>query len=309
MGTTDAQPIPEGLFVSPDWLAAHLHSGAVRVVDIRGKVLPPDAPPPRYLAKRADYDEGHIPGAVFVDWTVDIVDPDDPVPAQLAPPSRFEALMGALGIGNDTTVVVYDDYKYVFAGRFAWALRHYGHGRVRLLEGGYDAWRGRGLPVSREVPTVPAAAFTVRVDPKLRVTADDVEAAIQRGACVLDARGPAQYAGEVSAARRKGHIPTARNVPYPTLIDDATGAFKPREELARIFREAGVAADAPPREIIAYCNGGVSATVVWHALRLVGVEHAAIYDGSWNEWGNDDRRPLAAGVEPGAPPRRDDARQ
>ncbi|HEY6464011.1 MAG TPA: rhodanese-like domain-containing protein, partial [Polyangiaceae bacterium] len=115
----------DGVAVSPEWLEANLRSPGIRVVDVRGKVLPPGNTP-RYRPDREAYDRSHVPGAVFVDWTRDIVDLADPVPVQVAGPAEFAAKMGELGIGDDTTVIAYDDYRHAFAGRLAWALRYYG---------------------------------------------------------------------------------------------------------------------------------------------------------------------------------------
>jgi thiosulfate/3-mercaptopyruvate sulfurtransferase len=285
--------------VSTEWLAAHLSDPGVRIVDIRGKVLPPGSKP-RYLAKRGDYDEGHVPGAVFVDWTRDIVDGEDPIPSQIAAAGPFAAAMAQLGVADDTLVVAYDDYDHIFAGRLAWALRYYGHDAVRILDGGWSRWVAEGRPTTRDVPR-PAAArpFTPKPRAWLRVSADDVEAAIGRGDVLLvDARPPDQYAGLVSAAGRGGHIPGARNVPYAALIDPESGRFRSNADITRIFEQAGVdVAHLPPR-VIVYCNGGISCTVPLHALQMLGRADVAVYDGSWNEWGPDERRPIQKGHEP-----------
>jgi thiosulfate/3-mercaptopyruvate sulfurtransferase len=289
--------------VSTDWLATHLADAqgpAPRVVDIRGKVLPPGTKP-RYLAKRADYDAAHIPGAVFVDWTRDIVDPDDPVPMQVALPAAFATKMAEIGVGDDTLVVVYDDYDHIFAGRLAWALRYYGHDAVRILDGGWARWVAEAKPVDASIvqPDPPASPFVPRTRPELRRTADDVERALGRpDVLLIDARPPEQYAGTVSAASRSGHIPGAFNVPYARLVDGASGRFLAPEGLARVFQEAGVNVGALPSEVIVYCNGGVSCTVPLNALRLLGRDDVAVYDGSWNEWGDQPGRPIKAGRTP-----------
>jgi thiosulfate/3-mercaptopyruvate sulfurtransferase len=190
---------PEGVLVSTEWLASQLGAPDLCVVDIRGKVLPPGAHP-RYVPKREDYDAGHVPGAAFVDWTRDIVDLDDPVPAQVARPDAFAAKMSELGIGDDTLVVAYDDYKHIFAGRLAWALRYYGHDAVRVLDGGWTRWIAEGRPTTRDVPMRAPAHFTATPRAELRRTADDVAAALGRSDVLLiDARPPEQYAGAASA--------------------------------------------------------------------------------------------------------------
>jgi thiosulfate/3-mercaptopyruvate sulfurtransferase len=289
---------PEGVVVTTEWLAAHLAAPDVCVVDIRGKVLPPGAKP-RYVPKREDYDAGHVPGAVFVDWTRDIVDTDDPVPAQIARPGAFAAKMSELGIGDGTLVVAYDDYKHIFAGRLAWALRYYGHDAVRVLDGGWSRWVSEGRPTIRELPVRAAARFTARPRPELRRTADDVAKALGRSDVLLiDARPPDQYEGTASAAARAGHIPGARSVHYAKLVDSSTGTFLPREQLARAFAEAGIDVAELPPEVILYCNGGVSCTVPLQALQMLGHAGASVYDGSWNEWGNDASRPIRSGPKP-----------
>jgi thiosulfate/3-mercaptopyruvate sulfurtransferase len=286
--------------VSTEWLAAHLGEPAVVVVDIRGKVQPPGTKP-RYLAKRADYDAGHVPGAVFVDWTRDIVDTDDPIPSQVAAAGPFAAKMTELGIGAETLVVAYDDYDHIFAGRLSWALRYYGHDGVRILDGGWARWVAEGRPTTQEVPDpAPASpAFTAEPRPWLRVSADDVAAAIGRSdVLVVDARAPDQYAGLVSAAGRGGHIPGARNVHYATLIDAETSRFRSSADMAGTFEQAGVDVAHLPRRVIVYCNGGISCTVPLHALQMLGRADVAVYDGSWNEWGPDEARPIRKGHEP-----------
>jgi len=290
--------------VSTDWLAAHLGEPGVCVVDVRGTVLPPGSKP-RYQAKRADYEAGHIPGALFVDWTRDIVDESDPVPMQVAKPGPFAAKMTELGIGDQTLVVAYDDYNHIFAGRLAWALRYFGHDAVRILDGGWSRWLAEGRPTLASAPTPtlrpapPGPPFTARPRPALRRTAAEVEGVLGRADVVLiDARPSPQYEGAVTAAARAGHIPGALNVPYAKLVDASTGRFLPSGELSRVFRDAGVDVAALPREIIVYCNGGVSCTVPLNALRMLGRDDVAVYDGSWNEWGDDAGRPIRTGREP-----------
>jgi thiosulfate/3-mercaptopyruvate sulfurtransferase len=295
MNETSSFSVPDGPFVSALWVKEAASQEGLRLVDIRGRVLPPDAPPPRYQPKRDDYVAGHLPGAVFVDWTRDIVDLDDAVPSQIAPPDKFAACMGGLGIGNDTWVVVYDDYSHMFAGRLYWALRYFGHSRVRVLEGGLSAWQQAGGVLTQEVPTYAPQTFVPKVQPPLRRTADQVADAMARGVTLLDARGAAQFEGLTSAAKRAGHIPGARNVPYPSLLEDPAGPLRTESELGRIFELVGVSTTEPEQEIIVYCNGGISATVPLLALHRLGMTNVSLYDGSWNEWGNDPNRPLETG--------------
>jgi thiosulfate/3-mercaptopyruvate sulfurtransferase len=275
--------------VTTDWLEEHLDDPGVRVVDIRGYVRKTDLGSGRqraeYLAAREEYDEAHIPGAVYVDWTRDITDPDNPVPVQVAPPERFARLMGTLGIGDDTHVVVYDHAGGQFATRLWWVLTYYGHDHVSVLDGGWKKWTAEGRPTTSEVPEPEPAAFTPRPRPEWRKEAEDVLAARERGAFVLDARDEGQYTGAVARGEgRAGRVPGAVHLHADSLFDPESETFRPDEELAERLREAGIPEDrdAP---LIAYCNGGVAATVPLFVLYRLGHRNLANYDGSWNEWG------------------------
>ena len=282
--------MPEDPLVTTDWLAEHLRDPDLRVVDIRGYVkrtsLGEGRQRAEYLGARVEYDEAHIPGAVYVDWTRDITDPGDPVPVQVAPPERFAQLMGSLGIGDDARVVVYDHAGGQFATRLWWALTYYGHDRVYVLDGGWRKWTAEGRPTTSAVPELEPAAFTPRPRPEWRREARDVLATSERGeAFILDARDEGQYTGEVARGEgRAGRIPGARHLHADSLFDPERGTFLPDEELIRRLREAGVAEDKE-EPVIAYCNGGVAATVPLFVLHRLGHRNLANYDGSWNEWG------------------------
>jgi thiosulfate/3-mercaptopyruvate sulfurtransferase len=284
--------------VSTAWLESNLHSPTLRIIDIRGAVLPPGSVP-RYRAKTGDYEASHIPGARFLDWTRDIVDLEDRVPMQVAPEKVFSEAMARVAVGDDSLVVAYDDYSHIFAGRLAWALRYYGHEATFVLDGGWSRWKAEGRPVSSDPPRLLSALFTARAQPHFRRTAEEVSQALGRpGVLMIDARAPDQYVGRSSVARRGGHIPGARNVHYTNLIDASTGQFLREADLAQVFASAGVDVSHLPAEIIVYCNSGVSCTAVLNALRLLGRGDASIYDGSWNEWGNDPERPVTLGSDP-----------
>jgi thiosulfate/3-mercaptopyruvate sulfurtransferase len=272
-----------------DWLEVHLDDPEVRVVDIRGYVRKTDLGEGRqraeYLAAHEEYDEAHIPGAVYVDWTRDIIDPDNAVPVQVAPPERFAKLMSALGIGDDRHVVAYDHAGGQFATRLWWALTYYGHDHVSVLDGGWKKWTAEGRPTTSEVPEPEPAAFTPRPRPEWRKEAEDVLAALARGEHVLDARDEGQYTGAVARGEgRAGRVPGAVHLHAESLFDPEGGTFHPVEDLTERLREAGVPEDrdAP---LITYCNGGVAATVPLFVLYRLGHRNLANYDGSWNEWG------------------------
>ncbi|RRR74458.1 MAG: sulfurtransferase [Candidatus Viridilinea halotolerans] len=285
--------LPSGPLVSSDWLAAHLDHPQLRIVDMRGTVLPPTDPKPHYAARHEDYAASHLPGAIYLDWTHDIVDLDDPVLVQVAPPAKIAQVLGGAGIGDESIVVAYDDWFSMFAGRLLWVLRYYGFEHVRILDGGLLKWQAEGRPMSSALPTYPAATLTPRPQPALRKTADAILAALDSPMLLLDARNAKEFHGEESRAGRGGHIPGAHNIFYQSLLSAEDHTYASPEELRTRFSAAGIPLeDLAEREVVAYCNGGVSATPVALALELATGKRVALYDGSWNEWGNDFTKPL-----------------
>lgn len=276
--------------VTTDWLAAHLADPHLRIVDIRGHVLPATEPPPHYFNHRADYDHSHIPGAVFVDWVQEITDPDSPLHARIARPERYGAVMSRIGVGAETLVVAYDDAEGMFAARLWWSLNYYGHERVAVLDGGWKQWTAEGRPVTAEQPAIRPAVFVPRPNPRLYRDADQVAAALAAGVRVVDVRSKAEYDGQASRARRAGHIPGALNRPRRDLVSPE-GTMPAPEALRALFARDGI--NDPAQEVIFYCNAGVAASYGLLALRAAGYENGAVYDGSWKDWGNDDARPIA----------------
>src|SRR5690242_9841756 len=239
-----------GFLVETTWLAEHLKDPHLRVVDMRGYVrtstVQDGVQEALYIGARDEYEKAHIPGALYIDWTSDIVDPDDAVEAQIAPAERFAAVMGQLGIGDQHLVVAYDAHPASqFATRLWWALKYYGHDEVVVLNGGLNKWKRENLPLTTDVPSYPPAIFTPVVQPQLRATAADVLAKLkQQGVALVDAREQGQYTGEIVRGHgRPGHIPGAINLPREELIDPTTGTFRSNDELAHIFADKGVKPD------------------------------------------------------------------
>ena len=278
--------MPHDPTVAAEWLEANLDDPNVRVIDCRGYVVTrtvePGVEEADYLGAEHEYLAGHIPSAAYVDWTRDIIDPDDPVPVQVAPPDRFAEAMGSRGVGDETHVVAVDHMGGQFATRLWWALRYYGHERVSVLDGGWNGWVEEERAIEAGPVAIEPRAFHPRTRPELRRTAEQVRTLIEsRAAQLLDARDAGQYRGEKRRGPRGGHIPGAIHVPRGLMVADG-GGFLPIKEVRSRLETSGVDLDRP---IVGYCNGGVAATVVLFNLYRIGREDAANYDGSWNEWG------------------------
>jgi len=274
--------------VTTEWLQQHLEDADLRVVDIRGKVLPASEPPPHYYSHRDDYLQSHIPGAVFINWTTDIVEPDSPS-YDIANPQRYAELMSELGIGDDTLVVIYDDAQGMFAARLWWTLRYYGHESVAVLDGGWQAWTAEDRPVTDAIPEIAPAIFTVSINPDLHVDSTGIR---QLDIPLLDVRSPLEFAGEASRATRKGRIPGSVNLPRKHLLDEQ-GRLLDAESLRAKFQDAGLNLENEP--IATYCNSGVSASFAMLALAQIGVEDVRVYDGSWKDWANNPDNPITSG--------------
>jgi thiosulfate/3-mercaptopyruvate sulfurtransferase len=264
------------VLVTTAWVEEHLDDAGVVVAEVDEN---PDV-----------YDEGHIPGAVKLHWREDL---QDAIERDLISKDAFEALMGRLGISNDTTIVVYGDKNNWFAAYAYWYLKIYGHEDVRVLDGGRQKWIDEGRELTTDVPGRVATAYTATDrDESIRVYRDEVLADLQgAGIALVDVRSPQEYSGELMAppgyeqegASRTGHIPGAQSVPWATAVRD-DGTFKSADELREIYGAKNVTED---KEVRAYCRIGERSAHTWFVLReLLGYENVKNYDGSWTEWGN-----------------------
>lgn len=266
--------------VEVDELAPRLRDPRIRVVDCRFSF---DAD------LRASYREAHIPGAVYCNWAEDLSDPPKPVRWMIASPERFAAAMSRFGIGDDTFVVAYDADGGHQAARLWWALRYYGHDDVAVLHGGIQAWTATGHGVESGDVSVAPAHFTPRARPQLRATKDEVLRVIGQAApALLDVRRWSEYTGDEVRSRRGGRIPGARNLEWKESLDPSL-RVKPERELRALFASRGITRETP---VVTYCQGGVRAAHSAWVLSLLGNEHVKVYDGSWEEWGNDPTVPI-----------------
>ncbi|HEY9365953.1 MAG TPA: sulfurtransferase [Agromyces sp.] len=283
---------PERL-VTTEWLAEHLGEPGLVVVESDEDVLL--------------YETGHIPGAVKIDWHLDL---NDPVVRDYVDGEQFAALAGSKGIARDTTVVIYGDKNNWWAAYALWVFTLFGHEDVRLLDGGRDLWIAEGREITTAAPEVTPVEYPVvkRDDSVVRAYKDDVLAHF--GNPLVDVRSPEEYSGERTTAPaypeegalRAGHIPTAASVPWARAAA-SDGTFKSRAELDAIYRDEVGLADGD--DIIAYCRIGERSSHTWFVLNhLLGFEKVRNYDGSWTEWGSAVRVPIVTGEARGEAPTR-----
>ena len=245
------------------------------------------------------YREGHIDGAVTLDWQTDL---RDSTVFDVPSPAAFEQLLGSLGVTRDSTVVLYGDTRNWFAAYAYWLFAYYGHPDIRLLDGGRDYWAVSGRELTERVPSVSTRTYTVDdTAPSSRVDREGVLAAMDDGEQLIDVRSPAEFRGEIlsppgwnEGVQRGGHIPGAINVPWSRVVQ-ADGRFKSRAEMRSVFTDRGVDRDD---DVVVYCRIGERSALTWVALHdLLGFDSVRHYYGSWVEWGNTVGAPVAQGQE------------
>jgi len=263
------------LLATPEWLAENLDRPDLRVLDVRWRT---DG------TARTLYGTGHVPGAFHLDWRESVAQVAEGGTAfLLAAPDRMAEAMSAAGVGDGTSVVVYDDTLGYYASRVWWSLRAYGFEAARVLEGGWTAWVAAGRPVSNGTPEPRPAAFTPRAQVRHRLTLADVRGLLGApGVQLIDARGPAEYHGLEGEATRLGHIPGSVNVPAAALHRPGTQLLRDPDDLDSLLRSSNVTRN---RRLVCYDAAGMAATRLAFVLTLLGHDDVAVYDGGWSEWG------------------------
>lgn len=279
--------------VSTGWLAANLDRPDLRTLDCSVVMRKSADGTYNFAAAREDWSAAHVPGSVFVDLLGELCDKASTLPMMMPPVSSFADTMARYGVGEGTQVVLYDRTNHAWAARVWWMLRACGFDAAAVLDGGWPKWLAEGRPTSREPAQYPAGRFVPRPRPELFVDRGAVLAALGRPDVVLvNALSPEDHRGDANTRRRPGRIPGSRNVYCQSLLDPATNAFRPVEELEELFRVAGaLGAD----RTVTYCGAGIAASSDALALTLLGVPNVAVYDGSLAEWAADSELPLERG--------------
>ncbi|GGL95196.1 sulfurtransferase [Micromonospora yangpuensis] len=280
--------------VSTEWLAEHLDDPKLRILDATVHLAPPTEAGADWSQSsgRPDYEAAHIPGAAFADIIDELSEPDGGWFTKPTP-ERFAAAAGRLGIGPDTTVVVYA-VNVFWATRVWWLLLANGFDNVAVLDGGFGKWTAEGRPTRSGTESYPPAEFVGTPRPELFADLDEVRQVVESGtgACLINSLSPEDFhATETLSYPRPGRIPGSRHVFVAALLNPADGTFRPVPELREIFRDV----QAEPGRKVTYCGGGIAATGDALALHLIGETDVAVYDGSLREWTSDPTLPLEVG--------------
>jgi thiosulfate/3-mercaptopyruvate sulfurtransferase len=278
----------EDVLVTADWVEAHLD--AFEADDPGYRLVEVNNPAVTDESEHTPYEAAHVPGATFFDWSRDFTDDRR---RNIVDREGFARLNAEAGITEDSTVVIYGNGRVPnWYGMFAyWVYKYYGHADVRALDGGKQYWLANGYATTTDVPSFPVRSYEAgEPDEGIRAYKDDVEAAIEADAALLDGRTPEEFRGDVVApegldptAQQAGHIPGATNVPMPKVHDD-DGTYRSPAELRELYTEAGLDEDG---STVTYCRLGERSSIEWFLLHeLLGFESVENYDGSWTEWGN-----------------------
>lgn len=280
--------------VTAEALAADLDAPDLRLFDCTTFLTPlPDNSGLAVGSGRAGYEEGHIPGAAFLDLAQDLSDPASPWRFAVLDREAFAAACGRLGIGEGMRVVLYDRTYGAWAARVWWMLRGYGFDQARVLDGGYTTWTRKGLPVETAARMFPPARFTARPRPGYFVGKDEVRTSIGSATAIVNALLPEQHQGSGGVHYgRPGRIPGSCNISSRGIVDPETQALLPEHELRRRFAAAGL---LDGRRVIAYCGGGIAASLTALALTTLGVGDVGVYMNSMQEWAKDTSLPMERG--------------
>lgn len=279
-----AAPMPDTL-VTTQWLSEHLDDPDLVVLDCTVSVTQGED---GFVIEsgRAGFDAGHIPTAGFADLMSELADPESPFKYAVPSPEEFAAVMGALGVGDETRVVLYDASMSAWAARVWWMLRWIGFDRAAILDGGLGVWTAEGRPLSTEPSGEPTRRLTPAPRPELIADRDAVFAAIDdESVSLIDVMPEPHFRGEITMYARPGHIPTAKNVSVMSLLDES-GRYRPQEELAALF------GDDVDARAITYCGGGIAASSTAFVMTRLGYTDIAVYTGSLQEWAEDPANPM-----------------
>ena len=272
------------LLVTTDWLANELGASDLRIVDAT-KFMPDAGRNPQ-----AEYEAGHIPGAVFMDLG-ELTDSNSEIENMLPPAEKFASRMQSLGLGDGSRIVLYDDSPLKSAARAWWMLTIFGAHEVAILDGGIAKWKAEERPLETGKEALRHRHFTVWKDEKdIRDKAAMLANLHSKDEQVVDARPADRFSGEADEPREgmgKGHIPGSSNIPHSKFFN-ADGTWKSTDEIKALFNDAGVDLSKP---IVSTCGSGMTAAVVSFAATLAGADNVALYDGSWSEWGADSDTP------------------